>query len=61
MNDLKTLKDLLDKLTNEELEDGKVFIEATVVTEEGDWNTFACAEEFCLDKHKDLKIVVELD
>jgi len=61
INSLKVLKDLLNTLTDEDLKDGKVFVEATVVTEEGDQSHWACAEEFCLDKHKDLKIIVELD
>jgi len=61
MNDLKALKELLNTLTDEELEDGGICVEATIVTEEGEWNSFANVEEFYLDKYKDLNIVVELD
>ena len=61
MDNLKALKDLLNTLTEEELEIGKVFVDSTIITEKGNRNSYACAEEFCLDKHKDLKIIVELD
>jgi len=61
INSLKALKDLLNKLTDEELEDGQIFINKTIVEDGEENDTFSLAEHCYIDENRDLKIIIELD